>query len=167
MGRYNDSGLADGVGPGRQTSIFQDTYAVAVKEAEKHLAEIIEREALIQELEDANVKFTKEDIVFIIRDPTGQIVWLEKGNSSVGLKHILARHAKHFEKKYGIQSSDIPSYIQEVVRSGKMISNTVSVRKGRETIQKIYEYQGERYLLIAQGTNGFIVSAYPVKRPKE
>lgn len=166
MGRYSDSGTTVGVGAGSQTSMSQSVYADAVNSIESGIAKQVEREALIQELERNGIKFTKEAVVFILRDQTGQIVWLERGNSGAGLEHIAQRHAKDFESKFGISKSEIPNFIQQVVRSGTMVSNTTSVRNGRETVQKIYEYQGERYLLIGQGSNGFIVTAYPVKKPK-
>jgi len=35
---------------------------------------------LIRELVAAGVSFTEDEIVFITKDATGQIVWLEKGN---------------------------------------------------------------------------------------
>ncbi len=34
------------------------------------------------------IKFTKENLVFVARDKTGQIVFLEKGKDDAGLKHI-------------------------------------------------------------------------------
>ena len=39
-----------------------------------------EKAKLIAELKKSGVKFTEQDIVFITKDKTGQIVWLEKGN---------------------------------------------------------------------------------------
>ena len=44
---------------------------------------------LIKELEKNRIKFNKKDIIFITKDGTGQTLWLEKGNSSAGLEHIL------------------------------------------------------------------------------
>lgn len=46
-------------------------------------------ESLKSELRSNNIKFNEADMVFIARDKTGQIVWLENGNSSAGLTHIL------------------------------------------------------------------------------
>ena len=48
-----------------------------------------------------------EDMVFITRDATGQVVWLESGNSGAGLEHILhgngttKGHAGDFKKALG------------------------------------------------------------------
>ena len=37
--------------------------------------------------------------MFIARDATGQIVWLETGNKLAGLEHIIARHAGDFKQE--------------------------------------------------------------------
>lgn len=55
-----------------------------------------------------NIKFSEKDIVFIVRDTTGKIVWFENGNLTVGLKHILdggnngLGHANDLKKSFGI-----------------------------------------------------------------
>lgn len=40
-----------------------------------------ETNKLIKELEINDIKFRKDDIVFIAKDKTGQTVWLEKWNT--------------------------------------------------------------------------------------
>ena len=37
------------------------------------------------------------------------------------------------------------------------------MRRNREGIEKLYSYNGKYYLLTGVGTNGFLVSAYPIK----
>ena len=64
----------------------------------RHLTE----SQLIAELEEKGTKFTKEDVLFITKDKTGQTVWLEKGNSGAGLKHIEQRHEQDFLRKQNI-----------------------------------------------------------------
>ena len=56
-------------------------------------------EELIAGLEKSGVKFTKENIVFITKDGTGQTVWLETGSQSTGMQHIISRHADDFQTK--------------------------------------------------------------------
>ena len=62
------------------------------------------------ELETAGVKFTKEDVLFVTKDKTGQLVWLEKGNQRAGLEHILngsgntGGHAADFERAFGLMA---------------------------------------------------------------
>ena len=123
---------------------------------------------LIQELYDKNVKFSEKDIVFITRDRTGQIVWLETGNPGAGLMHILdgngktAGHATDFEQAFGVSRSQVPAFLKEVITNGEVISNTLKPVKGRLGFERIYAYKGKHYLLAGVGTNGFITSAYPV-----
>ena len=58
----------------------------------------IAKKAFIQELRNRGEKFNEEKIVFITKDATGQIIWLEKGNNLAGLEHIMQRHEKDFKK---------------------------------------------------------------------
>ena len=130
--------------------------------------DIKEANELIKELEKNRVKFTKEDIIFITKDKTGQIIWLEKGNPGAGLKHILNGngeqtfgHIGDFKRLVGIEKTEIPGYIKKVMTKGEVISNKVQIRKSRECYERIYYYEGTHYLITAVGKNGFIVSAYP------
>lgn len=124
---------------------------------------------LIAELEKNKIKFTKEDIVFITKDKSGQVVWLEKGNSGAGLKHILdgdgnsPGHKTHFEKAFGINASQIPSFLNKVISEGEIVANNMKIRNGHPGFERIYYYNGKHYLLAGIGTNGFIVSAYPIE----
>ena len=45
-------------------------------------------ENLVFEMQKNNIKFTKENLVFVTRDKSGQIIFLEKGKDDAGLKHI-------------------------------------------------------------------------------
>ena len=80
-----------------------------------------EEVGLIKELERNHTKFTKDDIVFITRDKTGQIVWLEQGNESVGLYHILETanngqgHAKDFAESFGVNRGGIATFLKKVL----------------------------------------------------
>ena len=128
-------------------------------------------ENLKKELRNSNIKFNEKDMVFITRDKTGQIVWLENGNSSAGLKHILdgkagsPGHAKDFEKAFGVKRNDVGSYLKKVIQNGTVISNKiVSIGSGRQGYERVYEYKGNYYTMTGIGTNGFIISAYPVRK---
>lgn len=74
---------------------MQETYAAKVAENEAKLKELASQpmidEALVAELERNGVKFTRKDMLFVTRDKTGQIVWLEKGNAGSGMGHIKSR----------------------------------------------------------------------------
>lgn len=124
---------------------------------------------LIKELENNGVKFSKEDIVFITKDKTGQTVWLEKGNSSAGLEHIIngtgrtPGHEKDFEKAFGVSREQIPSFLNNVVSRGSVVSNEIKNINGRIGFERIYYFNKKYYVLSGIGTNGFIVTAYPIE----
>lgn len=124
---------------------------------------------LIKELERNGIKFKKEDIIFITKDKTGQTVWLERGNSSAGLKHIIngngitPGHAKDFEKAFGISKSQIHKYLNKIISNGSVISNELKNINGRSGFERIYYFNKKYYMLAGIGTNGFIVTAYPIE----
>lgn len=121
-------------------------------------------EELIAGLEKSGIKFTKENIVFITKDGTGQTIWLEKGNASTGLQHIVTRHSKDFEEKHGIKQSQISSHLNNVFSSGEIEYSRTTNRNGRMGYERLYSYNGKYYLQTGVGTNGYIVSAYPISR---
>lgn len=123
-------------------------------------AQDAQTQALIGELEKSGVKFTKEDVVFVTKDATGQTVWLEKGNSSAGLEHIINRHADDFQSKHGISPENIAQHIKNVFHSGKVEYNRITRENGG--YERLYNYKGKYYMISGIGENGFIVSAYPV-----
>ena len=128
--------------------------------------------ALISELKAKNVKFSEGDVKFVTRDKTGQIVWLEKGNSNAGLKHILdgngktPGHAADFLRAFGISRSEVPAYIEKVITNGTVVNNKLKPVGNRMGYERTYYYNGEHYIVTGIGTNGYIVSAYPKRVQK-
>ena len=120
-----------------------------------------EKEILFAELDANGVKYTKENVLFIARDATGQIVWLETGNKLAGLEHIIARHAGDFKRAFDLSEEQIAAYLENVVRYGKVVSNKIVTRNGRKGFEREYDYQGKHYVITGIGLNGFMVSAYP------
>lgn len=51
---------------------------------------------MLKPLIAAKVKFNAADVLFVTKDKSGQMIWLEKGNDLAGLKHILNKHADDF-----------------------------------------------------------------------
>lgn len=103
-------------------------------------------------------KITPEEVVMITRDPSGKIVWLETGNSSSGLQHIVDRHGHEFNGK-GISNQDIPDYVLEAVYQGHAVG-TQGKRKPRTVYEFIYNGKKQR-IAIQVGNNGYIVGANP------
>ena len=135
--------------------------------------DIISKNPLIKDLVDSGAKINVKDVVFVARDKTGMVVWLENGNESAGLKHILDGngttygHAADFENAFGVPRSQVGNYIKTVISKGELVSNKkVDIGFGKTGLERIYYYDGKYHLLTAVGTNGFIVSAHPYKYKK-
>lgn len=118
-----------------------------------------EGQALIDEVVANGDKISPDKVLMITRDPSGKIVWMEEGNSSSGLQHIVDRHGHEFNGK-GISNDDIPNYVLEAVYQG----NVVGTQGKRTPPRTIYEftYNGKTQRIAVQiGSNGYIVSANP------
>jgi len=124
--------------------------------------DILIDENLIAEMTRDNIKFTKENLIFVTKDISGQILFLETGNEQVGLKHIEQRHAKDLVDKHKIQASQISTHIYLVFTYGVLEYSRITNKKDNESFERLYRYKGEYYLLSGVGTNGFVVSAYPL-----
>ncbi len=89
----------------------------------------------------------------VAKNSGGKLMWLENGNSKAGLTHILERHAYDFASQ-GI--NNIPKLLNDVLKTNRI--NTGSNAKG---LFADYIFSENTYR-IAYGTNGFIVSFYPI-----
>lgn len=116
-----------------------------------------EEKELIRELVESGKKVSPENVVAIIRKEGSGIVWLETGDQKSGLEHIIKRHAKDFEAR-GIKKEDIPKFIKKALKHGERIETKES-KGGEEVILKL---EGKQYKIVI-ASNGFIVTAYPVK----
>ncbi|PZG40841.1 hypothetical protein C1910_00590 [Listeria ivanovii] len=108
---------------------------------------------LLNELAASGVKHNPKDIIMITKNTDGKLLWLEKGNGKSGLKHIIDGHAVDFDAR-GIQ--DIPSFLNETLKM-----NPIKTGIGKNGPYANYQINGEKYR-VAYGTNGFIVSFYPI-----
>jgi hypothetical protein len=77
----------------------------------------------VDDLVRAGVKHNPADIVDIRRLADKRIVFLEKGNPSAGLQHIILRHAGDFARK-GIPEAQIPNAIFEAITNGKVVGTS-------------------------------------------
>lgn len=118
----------------------------------------------IKKLEDAKVKFNKDDVLFVVRDESNQLIWLEKGNIKVGLEHIKFRHTKDFKKKFKIDPEEIPNLVKDIIKNSKILFCDIGYRNGILCLTKYYLYKNEYYVLGAIGVNGFISSIYPISK---
>ena len=156
MGKTSKSGLGIGVGSSPQGSITQSDFDNKIKE-------LLTKDEMLKQLIVAKVKFNADDVLFVTNDKSGQLIWLEKGNDNAGLNHILKKHSDDFFAKHNVSKDNIASHINEIVTNGNIEYARVTKRGNRKGIEKLYSHNGKYYLLTGAGTNGFMVSAYPIK----
>ena len=117
---------------------------------------------LLSELISSGYKFAEADIVFIAKDRTDKLIWLERGNDNAGLQHIILNHKEHFETAFGIKEEEIALYLYNVIVNGNLIRCTPAKIKGG--LDRVYEYGGQYYTFVGMGSNGFIVTSFPTDR---
>ncbi|MDF2871221.1 MAG: hypothetical protein K0R05_2796 [Anaerocolumna sp.] len=110
-------------------------------------------QGLIDELANSGVKYNPDDVVSIIKNSDGKLMWLENGNSKAGLQHILERHADDFASQ-GV--NNIPSLLEDVLST-----NPIKTGSNAKGLFADYSLNGNSYR-VAYGTNGYIVSFYPI-----
>lgn len=175
MGRYYTLKLTRGIGSNPQFNIINLIYEDLVNQLQ--MLDIFEDDDItkldrlrfndyklkkgISELEKAGVKFKKEDVIFVTKTKNKELVWLEKGNSIVGLQHIIEGHEEDFNKYLNIKKSKIPDKIEEIVSSWDRVSKKIKDVGGRDGYEMIHKNKNDYVVIVALGTNGFIVSAYP------
>lgn len=128
----------------------------------KKIFNLWEDDPLYRELANSGNKFNKNEVIFVTKDKSSQLLWLEKGNMSTGLEHIVYRHVNDFQKLHTISAKNIVCHTKEIITNGRIEYTKSVVRNGYNGFEKLYNYNGEYYLLTGIGGNGYIISAYPI-----
>ena len=126
--------------------------------------------AHIDEMKNKGVQFSEDNVVMTAKDRDGNLMWLETGNEHAGLKHLLQGngktpgHANDFKNAFDVSPAQVPSLIKSIISDGTLVVNRErKLANGRIGFERVYSVNGKHYLLIGVGTNGFIVTAYPVE----
>ncbi len=115
-------------------------------------------EGLIAELEASGTNFSADAMVGITRSAAGDVVWLEEGNASAGLEHIMAGHGGDFAN-IGIEGEqNVAKLLLDTLNSETPIGVT---NNGAKIFQVVVDGV-EREIAIVVGKNGFIVTAFPL-----
>ena len=125
-----------------------------------------ERDKLINELLESGIKCKPEEIIKIERLSTGKIVFLEMGKIGVrgsGLKHILERHQKDFNRQ-GITSNEIPDLLITAILQDRIVGYQGSREKPREIYEVVFNNE-TYHIAITIAKNGYIVGANPSYYP--
>lgn len=119
------------------------------------------RLALMSALRTAGVKFAERTVVGIARTVAGRLVWLEKGGVAAGLVHIMQRHGSQFAQ-WGMRSgSQIANFVMTTLRTG-----TPFATQPGGAMDFLVRVGGvDRAVRIVVGSNGFVVTAYPIPIP--
>ena len=112
---------------------------------------------LMEELAQSGVKYTPEDVLMVTKNSDGDLLWLETGNEDAGLTHILRRHEGDFERR-GIGTEGLPNLLNEI-----LVTSPDSIKQTKRGYEAVYTYEGMQYK-VAYGTNGFVVSFYPIRK---
>jgi hypothetical protein len=126
-------------------------------------AEQASRKILFDEMTQAGIKHTPENILKIARGQNGKILFLEKGTIEAGKKpsglaHILDKHESQF-LDIGISKEKIPEIVMAAATQGKKIGTQGATRG----IYEIVLNGKKKYISVEIGSNGYIVSANPAK----
>ena len=160
MGKTKNSRL----GISSQTSLNQCNVDIQIDKLVK--------EDMIRILTALNVKFNKDDLIFVTKDKTDQIVWLETGSNKTGLKHILygsgkaKGHLIDFKEYLNIQEHQIVDTIKDIISNWKVEYSIIKPMINKDGYERMYSKDDKYYILAGIGLNGFITSIYPIRKKK-
>lgn len=114
---------------------------------------VLKPQNYMDELAQSGVKYTPDDVIMVTKTPDGKLMWLEKGNSSSGLQHIIDGHTADFANR-GV--NDIPDFPSRTLQE-------IPVKTGIGARGPFADYlvDGKMYR-VAYGTNGYVVSFFPL-----
>lgn len=151
-----------------EKEVEQEVEQQVEKDIEQQVEGDVEKQIqqqLIDEVKNSGAKISEQDVVGITRTPDGSIDWLETGNPKAGLEHIMngdgtpgdMGHAQDFAN-IGVEGEDnVSKLIIDTLRD-----ETPVATRGNGQIFDVTIDGTERQILIVVGSNGFIVTAYPV-----
>lgn len=151
-----------------EKEVEQEVEQEVEKEVEQEVEGDVEKQLqqqLINEVENSGAKISPQDVVGITRTPDGKIVWLETGGPKAGLEHIMdgdgtpgdLGHAQDFAN-IGVEGEDnVSKLIIDTLEHDTPVATRGSGKIFDVTVNGV-----QRQILIVVGSNGFIVTAYPV-----
>ena len=114
--------------------------------------------AHVSEMAANGIKFSESDLIATGRNSSGQVVFLESGNTKAGLRHIVDAHGGDFAK-IGVPEAKIPGVVMNAVTSGRVVGYQ-GAGTGRPVYQIDLNGQSQK-IAVTTGNNGFIVGANP------
>ncbi len=118
--------------------------------------------SLLKELKERNVKFSKENLEFVIKLQNGEIIFLENGKDDSGLRHIITEHASQFNDAFGIKEEELSSFLYDTIVKGDLVDSFKHYNgKGQVDYHNVYKYYEGHKVTIVIAENGYILTAYP------
>ncbi len=137
-------------------AILETDKRLILSETSSLIKTVAEAEELFAQLEVNGIKFTREATQWICKTPSGNIIWLEIGNDSAGLQHIMLRHSTEFSS-WGLNSQEaVSTFIENAVKNG-----TPNVIGTGDSIYNVTVNGVTKQMEVITGSNGFIVTAHP------
>ena len=119
---------------------------------------------ILKEMEDEEIKYSKDKIIFAARLDNNRKIFLERGDSKSGAQHIIERHGDDFAKAFSdlnVTKANLESYLSDVISKGKLVSSFRRDTNGKEGYRSVYYYKGHRTVVVSIAGNGYIVESRP------
>ena len=118
---------------------------------------------MLDDMSNKGIDFTKDKIEFAVRLENGNHIFLEKENEKSGLVHICMRHSDDFYRAFGVDKTNLSSFLYDTITKGKLVSSIRRDSNGKEGYRKVYYYQGRRTVVFSIAGNGYIIESRPKK----
>ena len=165
MGKISKSGIASGTSGSGNISL-DNTIAPSMNSAIEKIKHDQQehQDNMAKMLDEAGVeKYSKEKLLFVEKDKSGKVVFLEEGNVKSGYNHIYERHAKDFEVKHHIESAKLKEHLRNIIKDGQILSTKDRIVDNKIIgFDRIYLYKNKYYACAGISSNGFIVTMYPL-----
>ena len=94
-------------------------------------------------------------------------IYLEDGDTTSGLEHIMASHGGDLERKFGVTGKQaVADYIHSIVLQGDTCTFGFQ-ENSTSGFNVCYEIGRKSYLQMIVSDSGFIVTAYPRRKAKQ
>lgn len=120
---------------------------------------------LILQVKAKGYRISSGKVLAIGRRKDGKIIWIETGNDSTGLQHIIQAHGHEFTS-HGISLDSIPSYVLRVALRGKVVGYMKTSNPLPREVYRVRINGKVKYVAISVSDNGYIVGAQFVEKER-
>ena len=64
--------------------------------------------------------------------------------------------------KHGVSKENNVGHLDSIITNGRLEYSRITMRNGKPGYERLYNKNGQYYLLSRTGNNGFLVTAYPL-----